>query len=54
MAKQKYRVIQGIDYPEDRRAEPGDVVDDLPADAIAGLLKDGAIETADENKADKK
>jgi hypothetical protein len=40
----KYRVLQGIDYPPNKRAEIGDVVDDLPATAIKWLLESGAIE----------
>ena len=41
-----YRVIVGIDYPPDRRAEPGDVVDDLPGKSIKWLTEDGFIEPA--------
>jgi hypothetical protein len=44
MAQPQYRVNQGIDYPPDRRAEPGDLVDDLPADSIPWLLDQGTIE----------
>jgi hypothetical protein len=40
----KYRVLQGIDYPPNKRAEIGDVVEDLPATAIKWLLESGAIE----------
>lgn len=40
----KYRVLQGIDYPPNKRAEIGDVVDDLPAASIKWLLESGAIE----------
>lgn len=45
----KYRVLCGMDYPangdgEDRRAEIGDEVDDLPEDSVDGLLKAGYIE----------
>jgi hypothetical protein len=39
-----YRVLIGLDYPENRRAEPGDVVTDLPGYAVAWLLETGAIE----------
>lgn len=44
-----YRVEVGISYPPkrgkgpERRAEPGDLVTDLPASAIPGLLDQGAI-----------
>lgn len=40
----KYRVLKGIDYPPNKRAEAGDVVEDLPATAIKWLLEDGIIE----------
>lgn len=40
----KYRVLQGIDYPPNKRAEKGDVVDDLPAASVKWLLEIGAIE----------
>lgn len=40
----KYRVLQGIDYPPNKRAEIGDVVEDLPATSIKWLLESGAIE----------
>lgn len=42
----KYRVLQGIDYPPNKRAEMGAVVEDLPATAIKWLLESGAIEDA--------
>jgi len=44
MAKTTYKVLQGIDYPPKKRAEAGDIVDDLPASAISWLLEAGAIE----------
>lgn len=47
----KYRVLVGMNYPDpssedgaEKRAEIGDVIDDLPAEAIKGLLKAEAIE----------
>lgn len=40
----QYRVVRGLNYPPDRRAEPGDIVDDLPAKSVPWLLKDGDIE----------
>ena len=43
----KYRVLSGIDYPPNKRAEIGDVVDDLPADSIKWLLESNIIEPAD-------
>lgn len=42
----QYRVLTGLNYPPDKRAEIGDVVDDLPAQAIKSLLADGLIEDA--------
>ena len=42
----KYRVLQGIDYPPNKRAEIGDVIEDLPATSIKWLLEVGAIEDA--------
>lgn len=42
--KPKYRVIVGINYPPSKRAEPGDVIADLPPGSEASLLKLGAIE----------
>lgn len=35
-----------MDYPPDRRAEPGDVVDDLPGKSIKWLTEQGLIEPA--------
>jgi len=44
MAKNvEYKVLQGLDYPPAKRAEAGDVVSDLPKDAISWLLADGVI-----------
>lgn len=48
----EYRVLVGLNYPphgkgRERRAEPGDVVDDLPKSAIAHLLEAGSIEEAE-------
>lgn len=40
----RYRVLQGIDYPPNKRAEAGDVVDDLPATSVKWLLESGIIE----------
>jgi len=41
-----YRVIQGIDY-KGRRAEPGDIVDDIPTKSIRWLTDQGIIEKVD-------
>jgi hypothetical protein len=43
--RQKYRVLVGINYPpNDKRAEPGAIVDDIPPSSIGWLLRDGIIE----------
>jgi hypothetical protein len=42
-----YKVLVGMDYPPDRRAEIGDVVDDLPATSAKWLLAQGMIEEID-------
>jgi hypothetical protein len=53
VAKQKWRVLVGMNYPPngragtERRVEPGEVVDDLPAAAVAGLAEQGVIEPAE-------
>lgn len=43
----KYKVLVGIDYPPNKRAEPGDVVEDLPPRSIKWLRESGAIEPLD-------
>lgn len=43
----KYRVLVGLDYPPAKRAEPGDVVGDLPESSVKWLRKQGLIEPAD-------
>ena len=43
----QYRVLVGIDYPPNKRAEIGEVVSDLPGDSIKWLLEQGLIESAD-------
>lgn len=42
-----YRALTGIDYPPGKRAEAGDIVDDLPGKSIKWLVACGAIEKAD-------
>lgn len=39
-----YRALVGLDYPPGKRAEPGDVVTDLPGKSAKWLLKQGKIE----------
>lgn len=44
---ESYRVLTGLDYPArggPKRAEPGDVVTDLPPKSIGWLLEQGHIE----------
>ncbi len=48
----QYRALVGIDYPPNKRVEAGDIVTDLPGDAIKWLLEDGLIE--DSSKSSKK
>lgn len=42
--KKKYRVLTGLDYPPLKRAEHGDIVDDLPKESVKWLLAQGHIE----------
>lgn len=42
-----YKVNVGINYPPGKRAEPGDVVSDLPPASVPGLLESGVIEVAE-------
>lgn len=46
----RYRVLVGLNYPPDRRAEAGDLVEDIPGSSIPGLLESGYIERADDKK----
>jgi len=43
-----YRVLMGIHYPPDKRAEPGQIVEDLPVKSIAWLVEQRVIELARE------
>lgn len=44
-SKPKYRVLIGVNYPPDnKRAEAGDEVTDLPEAAIKRLVRDGVVE----------
>jgi len=43
-----FEVVVGLDY-NGRRVEPGDVVSDLPADAVDVLLDQGAIKPVGES-----
>ena len=42
----RYRVLQGIDYPPNKRAEVGAIVEDIPAQSVKWLLESGIIEDA--------
>lgn len=42
----QYRALTGLDYPPNRRAEAGDVIDDLPGKSVKWLLESGLIEPA--------
>ena len=43
----RYRVLQGIDYPPNKRVEAGEIATDLPAQSVKWLLESGIIEDAD-------
>jgi hypothetical protein len=43
----RYRVLQGIDYPPNKRAEAGEIVTDLPPQSVKWLLDSGIVEDAD-------
>ena len=45
----RYRVLSGIDYPPNKRAEAGKIVEDLPATSVKWLLESGIIEDADKS-----
>ena len=49
----KHRVVIGIDY-EGKRAEPGAIVDDIPAKSVTWLLEQCIIETVTTPEADTK
>ena len=46
----KYRVLTGLDYPPNKRAEAGDVIDDLPGKSVKWLLSQGHIESVTDDK----
>ena len=54
MAEQKkqYRVLTGISWYDDNRAEPGEIRDDVPKKSIGWLLEQNIIETVEEGEAD--
>lgn len=46
-----YRILVGVDY-DGKRAEPGDIVSDLPARSVNWLREQGIIEAVDNASAD--
>ena len=44
-----YRVLVGVDYAG-KRAEPGDIVSDLPTKSVSWLVEQGIVEKADASK----
>lgn len=44
----EYEVLIGINYPPNRRAEPGDIVTDLPYGSKTLLLEAGAIKRVED------
>lgn len=49
----QYRALVGIDYPPNKRVEAGEVVSDLPGNAIKWLLESNLIESTDGKKTPK-
>ena len=49
-----YKVLVGIDYPPNKRAEAGDVVSDIPSGSVKWLLEDGIIEVVEASSGKKK
>jgi hypothetical protein len=54
MSATKYRALVGLDYPPGKRAEPGDVVSDLPDGSVKWLIKQNLIEFVGEQPASDK
>lgn len=53
MGRKRYRVNVGLDYEakgKPRRAEPGDVVDDIPAASLPWLTEQGYVEEASDGE----
>jgi hypothetical protein len=51
--KVKYEVLVGLDYQveeQNRRVEPGEVVDDIPAESVEWLKKGGYIQVVRSKK----
>lgn len=47
-----YKVLVGIDYG-DKRAEPGDFVDDVPKTSVKWMLEQGILEEVEKPKVSK-
>ena len=44
-AKGKFKVLIGVNYgPTDKRAEPGDIIDDFPAADAKSFVEQGILE----------
>lgn len=39
-----YKVLTGLSYPPDKRAEVGDIITDLPSQSVQWLINNGHIE----------
>lgn len=51
-SKKRYEVLRGFDYAGGtRQHEPGDIVDDLPAEFASWMVAEGTIREADPVKA---
>lgn len=46
--KQEYRVLVGLSWYDDGRAEAGEIRDDIPAKSIPWLLEQNLIELVEE------
>jgi hypothetical protein len=49
----KYRVLRGLNYPPNKRAEKGDIVSDLPEKSVKWLLESKLIEPVAETNSAK-
>lgn len=47
----RYRVNVGIDYPPNKRAEIGDIVEDIPSASLKWLVEQGIVELVEAKKA---
>lgn len=57
MEAKRYRVVRGLDYPVKgrvKRADPGDIVTDIPEKSLPWLLKQGHIEPVEEGGGEKR